>query len=203
MFWCTRHAPYLVHKGIQMTHRLVLAILLLLVLVGCTEPPAPPVSQTAQTPIAVASPNEAAQSPTLNVTVLPAPDQTAVLATSETSSAVAGTAAISGQVVSNTDREPIRDTVIFLAQVYADANTGQEAFALDLANSPASFTDEEGNFIFTGIAPGRYVISVGDFYGVKDVVREPNGDAQIFTLEAEREVEAGTLQVRPDVTSGR
>jgi hypothetical protein len=106
--------------------------------------------------------------------------------------------------VANTpEREPIANAPIFLAQVYQDANTGQEAFALDLANSPASFTDENGNFSFTGIAPGRYVISAGDFYGIKDIVREPNGDARVYTLENDQPTDAGVVQVRPDVSRGQ
>jgi hypothetical protein len=101
------------------------------------------------------------------------------------------------------DQQPIRNTVIFLAQVYKDANTGQEAFALDLANSPASFTNDNGNFQFNGVVPGRYVLSIGDFYGVKDIVREANGDARVYTLENDQPVDAAVVQVRPDVSPGQ
>jgi hypothetical protein len=179
-----------------MTYRLVLA-LLLLVLAGCTEPPAP--NQPAVTPATEAASTAPAFTPA-QTTQTPSGNQPVI---TEATTAVAGTASISGKVVSTTGNEPIRDTVIFLAKVYRDANTGQAAFALDLANSPASFTDSEGNFSFTGIEQGEYVISVGDFYGIKDVVHESNGDARVYNLEPEKYVDAGVVQVRPDVSPGR
>lgn len=170
-----------------MIYRVVFAAILLIVLAGCsgTEPPTAP----------------APQAP-ISVTVQPLPSTSANLATTAVATPT-GTASISGQVVSTTDQQPIRNTVIFLAQVYKDANTGQEAFALDLANSPASFTNEDGTFQFNGVVPGRYVLSIGDFYGVKDIVREANGDARVYTLENDQLVDAAVVQVRPDVSPGQ
>jgi len=180
----------------QMMYRLVLAVLLFLTLVGCTEPTVPPASQIVQTPTVVAAPPATTQPSTSNET--PAP------AASESSSAIAGAAAISGQVISNTNQEPIKQTVIALAKVHRDPNDpSRAAFALDVANSPATFTDDNGSFRFTGIEPGEYVISVGDFYGTKDIVREPNGDARVYNLEPDKQADAEVVQVRPDVSPGR
>lgn len=175
-----------------MIYKILVTAAMLLVLSGCssTAPTTPPASSANQAPLVVTS---------LPLSSTPAP--------STASSPVAtpsGSASISGQAVSTgADRQPIRETVIFLAQVYPDANTGEEVFALDLANSPASFTDDNGNFRFTDIAPGRYVISLGDFYGVKDIVREPSGTAKVYTLENDKLVDAGVVQVRSDVSPGR
>ena len=171
-----------------MIHPRVVAVVLVTVLAGCstTAPTAPAASTLSQTPV--------------TVTAQPLPSTSAA---PTTATAATGTASIKGQAVGTGSDTPIAQTVIFLAQVYEDPTNGGEVFALDLANSPASFTDDTGNFQFTNIAPGRYVISLGDFYGVKDIVREPNGAARVYILENDQTVDAGVIQVRPDVSPGR
>lgn len=177
----------------------LLLVLLLLTFVGCTQSPTAPTHQAMPTTAPIGVTDEEATPIIPSEQATPSEQEPSIDATS----AATGTGAISGRVVSTSGGEPIRDTVIFLAQVYADPNSGEKAFALDLANSPASFTDQEGNFKFTGIAPGEYVISVGDFYGIKDIVREPNGDARVYQLENNQPIDAGTVQVRPDVSPGQ
>jgi hypothetical protein len=171
-----------------MIHRRVVAVMLVMVLASCsaTAPTVPAAPTLSQTPIAV--------------TAQPLPNTSTAPTTATTTT---GTASIKGQAVGTGSNTPIAQTVIFLAQVYQDPTNGGEVFALDLANSPASFTDDNGNFQFTNIVPGRYVISLGDFYGVKDIVREANGAARVYTLENDQTVDAGVIQVRPDVSPGR
>lgn len=168
-----------------MIRRSVFVGALVLVLAGCstTAPTAPTVSRTPITVTAQPLPTTSSAAPATTAT---------------------GTASIKGQAMGTGSNTPIAQTVIFLAQVYKDPKNGGEVFALDLANSPASFTDNNGNFQFKGIAPGRYVISLGDYYGIKDIVRESNGvDAKVYTLQNAQTVDAGVVHVRPDVSPGR
>lgn len=115
----------------------------------------------------------------------------------------AGKAVVVGRVVSNTTQQPITKTVVYLAQVYWDSAHENGAFALDLANSPASTTDEQGYFAFSDLEPGEYVLVVGDYYGENDIVRESNGDARIYQTEPGKVLDTGTVQVKPNVSPGR
>lgn len=173
--------------------RLVLVVLLL-ALVGCTQAPTTPVSQTNPS----ANPSVVTTSPDGMVPQVSPGEQTPL-----STQASAATASMLGRVVSNTDGKPISQTVVALAKVYRDANDpNRAAFALDLANSPATFTTDDGSFQFNSVEPGEYVISVGDLNGTKDIVREANGDARVYKLETDQAVDTGVVQVQPNVSMG-
>lgn len=109
----------------------------------------------------------------------------------------AGKAVVVGQVKTNTDQKPIGNQPVYLAQVYWDPDHKKAAFALDIAHSPATITNEQGVFIFNDIAPNEYVLVVGDFYGQNDVVKEGNGDAKVFKPDADKQLNVGVVQVKP------
>ena len=110
---------------------------------------------------------------------------------------------LQGQAVTNTDQAPIKQTIVRLARVYRGADSEEAVFALDLAQSPATFTDDQGFFAFTDIAPGQYVINVGDYYGENDIVREDNGDAHVFDAQGGQVLNVGAVQVKPNVSPGK
>ncbi len=114
-----------------------------------------------------------------------------------------GKSGLVGQVVSKTNQAPIMRTIVRLATVYHDKKTNQAVFALDLARSPGTYTDDKGSFAFTDLDPGEYVLAVGDYYGQNDIVHEKNGDARVFKTELGKVLNAGIVQVRPDVSPGR
>lgn len=109
---------------------------------------------------------------------------------------------LSGQVVSNTNQAPIKETVVQLAQIYRDANTQEAVYALDLARAPGTFTDQNGFFAITDVPPGEYAIIVGDYYGTNDVVQQ-EGNAQIFKTEAGKVLNVGAIKVKPGVSPGQ
>ena len=119
-----------------------------------------------------------------------------------TPAASTGKAVVSGQVLSNTNRQPIKNTVVYLAQVHHDEASNQAVFALDLAYSPGAKTDDNGFFNFADITPNEYVLVVGDFYGENDIVREENGNARVYKAEGGKTLDIGAVQVKPNVTSG-
>lgn len=109
----------------------------------------------------------------------------------------AGKSVVVGQVKTNTDQSPVGNQPVYLAQVYWDAEHTKAAFALDIARSPATTSDEQGFFILNDIPPAEYVLVVGDFYGENDVVKEANGDARVYKPDADKPLNVGVVQVKP------
>lgn len=112
----------------------------------------------------------------------------------------AGTATITGRVVSNTDRTPIDKVLVRLAPLFTNPETGDGAFALDLARAPAATADDQGYFAIPDVAPNEYVIVIGDHFGVHDVIADSDGKARAYKAQAGNVLNAGILPVRPDVT---
>lgn len=111
-------------------------------------------------------------------------------------------ATLSGQVLSNTNQAPIKETVVQLAQIYRDPKTQEAVYALDLARAPGTFTDQNGFFAIADVPPGEYAIIVGDYYGTNDVVQQ-DGNAQIFKTEAGKTLNVGAIKVKPNVSAGK
>lgn len=141
--------------------------LTILILAACAPLPAdvPP------TPAAPAT--MAMQSP------LPSPEiQVAPSAEANTASGVVYTTA-SG------DRRPMAKAVVRLASVVWNQDKSDGAYFLEGGSSPTSTTDENGRFSFENLAPGDYVIVVGDVYSSHEIVSAPEGKAKIFTMTAD------------------
>lgn len=122
-------------------------------------------------------------------------------ATPSVAAPAAGLSTLSGQVVANSDRAPIEKVLVRLANVYEDAATKSQTFALDLANAPGTITDAQGFFAIADVKPGKYVMVIGDYYAVHDIISESNGDAKVYDAQAGQLLNIGVLPVKPDVTT--
>lgn len=109
----------------------------------------------------------------------------------------AGKAVVAGQVKKNTDQQPLTNTQVYLAQVYRNPEQTGAVYALDMARSPGTITDDQGFFVFNDIAPNEYVVVVGRSDADNDVVREQNGDAKVYKVEADKVLNVGSLTVKP------
>lgn len=83
------------------------------------------------------------------------------------------------------DRRPLAKTVVRLASVVWNQDKSDGAYFLEGGTSPTATTDENGRFSFKGLAPGDYVIVVGDVYASHEIVSAPDGKARIFTVTAD------------------
>jgi hypothetical protein len=52
--------------------------------------------------------------------------------------------------------KPIPNLAIYLAEVLVDGEGQERVASYDRANSPRAFTDEQGQFVFSNIEPGKY-----------------------------------------------
>ena len=92
--------------------------------------------------------------------------------------------AILGQVISNTEDQPLADTVVRLAEVFWNDDNSDGAFVLKGGASPGNITDENGVFVMEDLDPADYVIVVGEVIGIHEIVSEPDGSAKIFPVNA-------------------
>lgn len=143
--------------------------LAILLLTACAPLPA------AVPPTPGAPANESMLSP------LPSPTQEAQVAPSADANAATGTV----YTTAGGDRRPMAKTVVRLASVVWNEDKSDGAFFLEGGTSPTATTDENGRFSFEGLAPGDYVIVVGDVYASHEIVSAPDGKARIFSVVAE------------------
>ena len=92
--------------------------------------------------------------------------------------------AILGQIISNTEDQPLTGTVVRLAEVFWNDDNSDGAFVLKGGASPGNFTDENGVFVIQDLEPADYVIVVGEVIGTHEIVSEPDGSAKIYAVIA-------------------
>ena len=92
---------------------------------------------------------------------------------------------------------PMVHTIVHLAEVARGAQGKGGAYILDLARSPATFTDQYGYFNIQNVKAGEYVIVVGDveITAVYQIIADTNGTAKVWNLSANQVTDIGTLTV--------
>jgi hypothetical protein len=122
----------------------------------------------------------ASKSPTLNITLTPSK------------------AIFSGKVYTNYSGklEPLKSTVVRLAKVFWNSDRTDGAFVLEGGTSPSTITNQKGEFAFGNIEPADYVIVVGDAEGDNEIIAEASGKAKIYTVEPDKILDVGLIQVK-------
>lgn len=95
------------------------------------------------------------------------------------------------------DGKTIPDEVVKLASVvWSDDNT-QGSFIIDGANSPSTYSKEDGSFLFININPGEYVIVVRNVeFNPIIIPKSPtSNEAAIYTTIADELLNVGTIQI--------
>ncbi|MGV8049621.1 MAG: hypothetical protein AB2L21_04585 [Anaerolineaceae bacterium] len=90
--------------------------------------------------------------------------------------------------------KPLKDTPVRLAEVYRGEDGGG-AFALDEAFSPATMSDENGEYIFLNIAPGEYVLFIGSINTEFMIVANPDASAIVYEVAADELLEIDPVTV--------
>jgi hypothetical protein len=104
-------------------------------------------------------------------------------------------AAIVGRAVSTLVDPPIPlgRTIVRLAKVFWNEDHSDGAYVLEGATSPSTVTDNDGFFAFANIAPGDYVVVVGNVNAQYQIISDPDGKPIIHTVAADSTLDVGTL----------
>jgi hypothetical protein len=86
-------------------------------------------------------------------------------------------------------------TVICPEGVAEEDKNSQCVYAVDEAFDPSALTDSEGRFAFRDIAPGDYVLLVGNPATKYIVLTGETGLALVWTAEADKVLTIGDLLV--------
>jgi len=107
-------------------------------------------------------------------------------------------AAFAGHVTTTIDgrTQPLPNTVVRLAKVFWNEDHSDGAYVVEGGTSPSVITNQNGDFAFTNIDPADYVVVVGDLEGENEIIPDTNGKAKIFTVEADKILDIGTLNVK-------
>lgn len=110
-----------------------------------------------------------------------------------------GKATIAGVLQREGRSEPVSEVDVYLTTLIRTAEGKEILAALDAASDPRAFTDQEGGFLFTDIAPETYGLAIvcptGSF-----LLREPDtGGDLLITAEAGAVIDLGTLYIPQDI----
>lgn len=104
-----------------------------------------------------------------------------------------GKATMTGSIFSISANRPLQ-TSIWLAEVRRQGD--QAIYFLDSVNSPAILSDAKGIFVFSNVAPGEYVLIVGDPEGQNEAIQDTSGNIRVWNLPAGQVFDAGEIRVR-------
>jgi len=91
-------------------------------------------------------------------------------------------AVIYGKLLSE-DKTPMSNTIVRLAKVYRTENEDENGtFILDEANSPSTISEEDGDYYFTNIEPGEYVLFIGQLHNDYMIVSDSEQNPKVYEV---------------------
>ena len=105
-----------------------------------------------------------------------------------------GKAMVFGNVSNPTNNQPYSQVQVQLAEAY-DNELGETNFVLNTAQSPITFADDQGDFVFENIPPHRYVVVVGDVYSNYKILLGPDQVTLVIDAKVDQKLDLGPLKV--------
>ena len=103
-----------------------------------------------------------------------------------------GKTTVTGIVISEYTNEPMVNVPIFLAETFYEGDSA--AFVLDGAFSPTALTDSEGRFAFVDIAPGGYVLVIGNPEVTDyEIIANEDQKPRVWTVEVDQIEDLGNI----------
>lgn len=89
--------------------------------------------------------------------------------------------------------EPAANAILYLAEVIADDQGEERVASYDRVNSPKSVTDNQGNFAFTDIPPGKYGLVLDVVVSAYLLLDPETGEQFLFTISGGEITDLGEL----------
>lgn len=96
--------------------------------------------------------------------------------------------------VNTSHRDNPEGIAVRLAGVYR-TDSGEGVYALDVASSPFTETDQNGNFLFEDIEAGEYVLFFGDPIIKHQIITEQNGEVKIWEIKPNENNDLGVIEI--------
>ncbi len=100
-----------------------------------------------------------------------------------------------GRLTVRGTNEPFANVIVRLAPVVDLGGDDEDAFALDEARSPGAVSDAYGNFIFSSIEPGDYVLIIGNIATIYVIPTSEPDRAIVVSLAPDTITDIGELQI--------
>lgn len=99
---------------------------------------------------------------------------------------------VKGRLLENS--RPAPNVILYLAEVVKDPSGTEMVVSYDRSTSPNTTTDEQGNFVFVNINPGRYGLIL-DIVVDAYFLHYPGGENKqiLFSVEVDQETDLGKL----------
>lgn len=125
-----------------------------------------PISQEAPRVITLSTDVSALATPGSAISILPTPLASFFPENVADIKPAPGKAVVMGQIISSITGQPVAYTPVRMAEIFyaegANRDPNQAAWALDNAQSPFAYSNENGFFVFQDVEPVDFVIFVGD-----------------------------------------
>lgn len=108
--------------------------------------------------------------------------------------ASAGNVTITGRFISSSTSEPVRNTIVRLAEVFRFGN--EAAFVLDVTRGPSTTTDDNGRFVFANVPAREYVLFLSAGEHANAAITEAPDKAKVWDARAGGILDIGTVRVQ-------
>lgn len=160
--------------------KIILVGLLIGALVGCSDSSIPPTVGTLPTVDALPTPTRTDFGQDVDLTQIKDPES--------------GRTTVFGNVSNPTNNQPYSQVQVQLAEAY-DNDQGETNFVLNTVQSPITFADDQGDFVFENIPPHRYVVVVGDVYSNYKILLGPDQVTMVIDAKVDQKLDLGPLKV--------
>lgn len=110
----------------------------------------------------------------------------------------AGTGAIVGRLLSKATGQPLNQAIVRLADVVCPSKVQDKhkecISALDTAQSPGTFTDANGYFVFANLEPHDYVVMMSNMMNELTKIKDESGPI-IWTVTADKVLNIGEFKL--------
>lgn len=113
----------------------------------------------------------------------------------------AGKGAVGGRLIDFGSGQPLANQNLSLPAIVCPAGVAEEnkreecVYAIDDAFDPSTLTDQQGRFVFKDVAPGDYVLLVGNRMTKSTVLADDAGRPLMWKVEADKVLQLGDLVV--------